>query len=615
MGKISINIKSGSIERKKVAVGIDLGTTNSLVAYVAEGDNNSQIIPIRGGNTVPSVIHFNENNIPSIGEWAKEQISDTPERTVYSIKRLLGKSYSDLDGDSKKIGYRIIDEGEDQLVKVEIAGQFYNPIELSSLILKELKQQAEEFLNADIEQAVITVPAYFNDSQRQATRDAGKLAGLDVLRIINEPTAASVAYGLGQEEGKTILVYDLGGGTFDVSILIIEDGVFEVLSTAGDTHLGGDDLDNNIVQYWRENSLNNEDLTFKSIQKLRIKAEEAKKHLSRNKDEYTFLWEGLEFKLSYEKFQELSKDWIQKTIKLVDRAIKDASITSNEIDEIVLVGGSTRHPDIKNTLLGKFPGIYINSEVNPDEVVALGAAIEADVITSNRTDVLLLDVTPLSLGIETAGGLMDVLIARNSKVPTRLAREYTTSVDGQINMKIAVFQGERELIAQNRKLGEFILSGIPAMPSGLPKIQIQFALNTDGLLNVTAKELRSGVEQSIEIQPSYGLTDQEVENMLRAGLENAESDVEQRLILEAKNEAQQLIYAAQRFLDKNSQFLNSEEIDGTNKRIEDLKSLLEVTDRHKIHQGIEALNDYTRPFAERVMDVAVKKALKGSNIN
>ncbi len=615
MGKISINIKSGSIERKKVAVGIDLGTTNSLVAYVEDGDNNSQIIPIRGRNTVPSIIHFNDDNLPIVGEWAKEHLSDTPERTVYSIKRLLGKSYSDLEGDSKKIGYRIIDEGEDQLVKVEIAGKFYNPIELSSLILKELKQQAEEYLNAEIEQAVITVPAYFNDSQRQATRDAGKLAGLNILRIINEPTAASLAYGLGQEDGKTILVYDLGGGTFDVSLLIIEDGVFEVLSTAGDTNLGGDDLDNNIIEHWRQNCLKNENLSLKQIQNLRIKAEEAKKYLSQNKEEYSLSWEGVEIKLSFEKFKELSNEWIQKTLKLVDRAIKDASITINEIDEIILVGGSTRHPEIKKTLVEKFPGIHVNSEVNPDEVVALGAAIEADVITSKRTDVLLLDVTPLSLGIETAGGLMDFLIPRNSKVPTRLAREYTTSVDGQINMKIAVYQGERELIAQNRKLGEFILSDIPAMPAGLPKIQIQFALNTDGLLNVTAQELRSGVKQSIEIQPSYGLTDQEVENMLRAGLENAQSDVEERLLLEAKNEAEQLIYAAQRFLDKNSKFLNSEEIIATNQRIADLKSLITVTDRHKIHKGIEALNEYTRPFAERVMDVAVKKALKGSNIN
>jgi len=615
MGKISINIKSGSIERKKVAVGIDLGTTNSLIAYVADGDKLASIIPILGGNTVPSVIHFDDFNIPSIGEWAKEQISDTPERTVYSIKRLLGKSYNDLKAVSNKLGYRIIDEGDDQLVKVEIGGQFYNPIELSSLILKELKQKAEAHLNADIEQAVITVPAYFNDSQRQATRDAGKLAGLDVLRIINEPTAASVAYGLGQNDGKTIMVYDLGGGTFDVSLLMIEDGVFEVLSTAGDTHLGGDDLDLNIVEYWNKTFLNNKELSFREIQQLRVKAEIAKKELSKNSADFNTVWGDFSLVLSYDIFKELSNSWIQKTLKLVDRAIKDASISSDAIDEIVLVGGSTRHPEIKKYLIEKFTNTHINSEVNPDEVVALGAAIEADVIIGKRTDVLLLDVTPLSLGIETAGGLMDVLVPRNSKVPTRLAREYTTSVDGQVNMKIAVYQGERELVGQNRKLGEFILSGIPAMPAGLPKIQIQFALNTDGILNVKAKELRSGVEQSIEIQPSYGLTDEQVENMLKAGLENAQTDVEERLILEAKNEAKQIIYAAQRFLEKNSEFLNEEEINGTNKRIGDLEGLLKVTDRHKIHQGIESLNDYTRPFAERIMDVAVKKALKGSNIN
>ena len=616
MAKISINIASGSIEKKKVIVGIDLGTTNSLVAFVPKGDENAQIIPVRGNNIVPSVIHFDVHNIPAVGAFAKDKLLGDPERTIYSVKRLLGKNYKDIPQDNINLGYRIIDDQSDNLVKVQVGAKFYNPIELSAEILKELKEQAQKTLNADVEQAVITVPAYFNESQRQATRDAGKLAGLDVLRIINEPTAASLAYGIQTQSNGHILVYDFGGGTFDVSILQIEDGVFEVLSTHGDTYLGGDDIDKAIVDYW-QNKAREANLELDDFSILRHHAESAKIQLS-NDPKMVFEYKinsDFNLLLDYKTLVSIAEPILEKTWNSVNRALNDAQLKHTDIHEVVLVGGSTRLPIIAEKLNNWFNQSRINYQINPDEVVALGAAIEADVLAGNRTDVLLLDVTPLSLGIETAGGLMDVLIPRNSKIPQRVGREYTTSVDGQINLKVAVFQGERELVEQNRKLGEFVLKDIPSMPAGMPKIEIQFALNADGMLQVQAKELRSGVSQKVEIQPSYGLTDAEVEQMLMAGLANAQSDVEERLLRESQNEARQIIYTTERFIDKNANLLSEDEKIGTEQRIEAVRGLLDGSDRHQLQAKIEELNDFSRPFAERLMDVAVSKALKGNRID
>lgn len=633
MAKIGINIKQGKIEKPKVIVGIDLGTTNSLIAYVpnVEGSTNGEpvIIPVRGFGLVPSVVYFDENGTPSVGNYAKSKIAHEPERTIFSVKRLLGKSYKDLTEKSDFVSYKIIesDPASDAMVKVAIDGNFYNPIELSSLILKEIKTQAEKELNVDIEQAVITVPAYFNDSQRQATRDAGKLAGLDVLRIINEPTAASIAYGLAKNKSGNVLVYDLGGGTFDVSILTLEEGVFEVLSTHGNTYLGGDDIDRSIADFWiKQLGISKNEFTNHEIQHLRIAAEEAKIELSKaenwlNKEnqftkQITIGNNIQELALNASQLIEITVPLINETLLSVKKALQDAELSASQIDEVVLVGGSTRYPGVIEALTPLFPHIKIDNRINPDEVVALGAAVEADVLAGNRSDVLLLDVTPLSLGIETAGGLMDVLIPRNSKVPSRLAREYTTSVDGQVNLKVSVFQGERELVAENRKLGEFILKGIPAMPAGLPKIQIQFALNPDGILKVSAKELRSGTEQEVDIQPTYGLTDAQVEEMLLAGFQNAQADIELRLVQETVNEANQMIYTAERFVEKNGQHLSQDEINGTKQRIEDLRCLLNnKADRNSINQQIELLNDYTRPFAERVMDIAIGQALKGKTLD
>ena len=622
MGKISINIASATIELKKYIIGIDLGTTNSLVAYVPNGETKPVLVKINDQNLVPSIVYFNHQSEPLVGMNAKLQLADYPERTIFSVKRLLGKNYAELLNHAKHIGYSIIDDNSDNLVKVEIDGKFYNPIQLSSIILKELKSQAEKKLNVEITQAVITVPAYFNDTQRQATRDAGKLAGLDVLRIMNEPTAAALAYGESRpEEVKTILVYDLGGGTFDVSIVQLENGVFEVLSTHGDTYLGGDDIDKGIVDFWFSN-INGLSETQKEIlrPKWRVEAENAKINLSNDPNtpyvfSTTIEGETIELVLNVSNFNEIVKPLIAKTKVSLIQALKDATLNISDIQEVVLVGGSTRLPQVGMMLREFFPNVEINNAINPDEVVALGAAIEADILAGNRTDILLLDVTPLSLGIETAGGLMDVIIPRNAKIPTRVAREYTTSVDGQVNLKISIFQGERELVAENRELGTFILKNIPPMPAGFPKIEIQFALNADGMLKVLAKELRSGVEQQIDIQPTYGLTDQQVEEMLMAGLEHAQSDIEIRLLMEAKNEATQIIYTTEKFIHNHGKLLNELEISDTLQFVNELKLVLELTDRHAIQQKIEALNEFTRPFAERIMDIAVSQALKGNNIS
>ena len=616
MAKISINIASGSIEKPKIVVGIDLGTTNSLVAYVPKGSQYAQIIPVRGNSIVPSVIHFDAHDLPAVGVYAKDKLLGEPDRTIYSVKRLLGKNYKDVSLDALDLGYRIIDDESDNLVKVQVGSKFYNPIELSAEILKELKQQAELALNVKVEQAVITVPAYFNESQRQATRDAGKLAGLDVLRIVNEPTAASLAYGIQTESKGQILVYDFGGGTFDVSILQIEDGVFEVLATHGDTYLGGDDIDRAIVNHWREKA-SQENKEIGAFGALRHWAEKAKIQLSNDKSaHFCYDFEGsIELNLTYDELVKLAAPILDKTWNSVKKALKDADLKHADIQEVVLVGGSTRFPLIEEHIKDWFHSSRINNQINPDEVVALGAAIEADVLAGNRSDVLLLDVTPLSLGIETAGGLMDVLIPRNSKIPVRVGREYTTSVDGQVNLKVAVFQGERELVAENRLLGEFILQGIPSMPAGMPKIEIQFALNADGMLQVQAKELRSGVVQKVEIQPSYGLTDTQVEEMLLSGLMNAKTDVEERLLRESQNEARQIIYTTERFIEKNANLLTQEEIAGTEQRMSAVRGLIEQSDRHQLQTAIETLNDFSRPFAERVMDIAVSKALKGNRID
>jgi molecular chaperone DnaK len=581
-------------------VGIDLGTTNSCVA-VMEGGKPTVIANAEGFRTTPSVVAYTKNQDQLVGQIAKRQAVMNPENTFYSVKRFIGRRVDEVNEESKEVSYGVEKAGANVKVKCPVLGKQFAPEEVSAQVLRKLAEDAGKYLGETVTQAVITVPAYFNDSQRQATKDAGKIAGLEVLRIINEPTAAALAYGLDKKSNERILVFDLGGGTFDVSVLEVGDGVFEVLSTSGDTHLGGDDFDKVIVDHLADTFKANEGIDLRqdkqALQRLTEAAEKAKIELSSatqseiNLPFITATPEGpkhLDLTLTRAKFEELASKLIDRCRVPVEQALKDAKLSSSELDEIVMVGGSTRIPAVLE-LVKRTTGKDPNQTVNPDEVVAVGAAIQGGVLAGEVKDILLLDVTPLSLGVETLGGVMTRMIPRNTTIPTKKSETYSTAVDGQTNVEIHVLQGEREMASDNKSLGTFRLDGIPPAPRGVPQIEVTFDIDANGILSVTAKDKGSGKEQSISITGASTLSENEVEKMVKDAETNAAADKEKRERIDTKNQAETLIYQAEKQLGELGDKVGAEDKAKVEASAAKLKEAVEKDDFDTMKSELETL--------------------------
>ena len=593
-------------------IGIDLGTTNSCVA-VLEGGEPSVITSPEGGRTTPSVIAFTNNDERLVGQPAKRQAVTNPLNTIFSIKRFMGRKFGEVSNEIDEVPYKI-EKGTNDGVVVNISDKKYNPPEISAMVLQKLKQMAEEHLGSTVTDAVITVPAYFNDSQRQATKDAGKIAGLNVRRIINEPTAAALAYGLEKKKDEKIAVFDLGGGTFDISILELGDGVFEVKSTNGDTHLGGDDFDQKVLNWISDEFKSSDGINLKedpmALQRLKEAAEAAKKELSSSKQteiNLPFITadasgpKHLNLTLTRAKFEELVADLVQRIIDPCKTALRDAGLKPDEIDEVILVGGSSRMPKIQEKVKEIF-GKESNKSVNPDEVVALGASIQGGVLAGDVDDVLLLDVTPLSLGIETLGSVSTKLIERNTTIPTKKSQIFSTAADNQTTVEIHVLQGEREMAVDNKTIGRFHLDGIPASPRGVPQIEVTFDIDANGILNVGAKDKATGKEQSIRIESSSGLSDSEVDKMVNEAKQNEEEDKQKRELIDLHNQAEQLVYQTESNIKEFDKKLSDEDKKSLNDALENLKKANANSTKSDIQSAIDSLNNVWSGLANKLYD-------------